>query len=96
MSSHPVHKLARITSKPGQAVALREALKILEVETRKEAGCVEFTFYQALTAETSFILLEHFTDEQALKTHMQFPHTQTFFQAGLTENVHAVDIPQVD
>lgn len=95
MSAHPVRKLAHITAKPGQSAALRAALQALETATRQEPGCVEFTFYQALTTDASFLLLEHFTDQQALQTHMQLPHTQAFFQMGLTENVSAVDVPSL-
>lgn len=93
MSSDPVRKLAHITAKSGKSVALHTALKTLEDATRKELGCIEFTFYQALSTDTSFILLEHFTDEQALQTHMQLSHTQAFFQENLTKDIHAVDIP---
>lgn len=93
MSSHPIRKLAHITAKPEQSVALRAALQTLETATRQETGCIEFTFYQALTNESSFLLIEHFTDQQALQTHMELPHTQDFFRASLTEHISAVDIP---
>jgi quinol monooxygenase YgiN len=95
-NSHAVRKMARISGKPGQASVLREALMTLEKATKTEEGCLDFSFYQALSAEDSFILLEHFANEEALKIHMQLPHTQSFFKKQLTEGIQAVDIPSLD
>lgn len=89
----PVKKIARITGKAGQASELKAALALLEIETRKEPGCVEFRFFQSLSNERDFILLEHFINSSAFQDHMKFAHTQAFFSAQLVENVKAVDIP---
>jgi quinol monooxygenase YgiN len=87
-----IRKVARISSKPGQEGALKEALQILEAETRNEPGCIEFAFFQAISDPTSFVLLEQFADQIALDTHMQLPHTQTFFKAQVVAAVRAVDV----
>ena len=95
-NTHAVRKMARISGKTGQASVLREALMTLEKATKAEEGCLEFSFYQALSVEDSFILLEHFANEEALKIHMQLPHTQSFFREQLTEGIQAVDLPSLD
>lgn len=93
MASNPVRKLARITGKPGRAAELRAALKELELATVTEPGCREFRFYQAISAEDSFVLIEHFIDEAALKLHLQLPYTQSFFARQLVDKVEAIDLP---
>ncbi|MFT3736402.1 MAG: putative quinol monooxygenase [Rhodocyclaceae bacterium] len=94
-ATSPVIKIARLTGKPGQNQALREALSSLEAATRQEPGCVAFTLFQAITDADSFVLLEHFRDKQALEQHMQLPHTREFFAKQLIAAVNAVDVPSI-
>lgn len=89
----PVRKIARIAGKPGRAAELRAALLTLETATRAEAGCREFVFYQALSCDDSFVLVEHFDDDAAFRMHLQLPHTQAFFAAQLVDKVQAFDLP---
>jgi quinol monooxygenase YgiN len=89
---HAIRKLAHIRARAGRAPALREALARLEHATRQERGCLEFTFYQAITAEEDFVLVEHFADAAAFQQHMMLPHTRAFFEAGLVEDVRAEDL----
>ena len=44
---------------------------------------MSFTLFQALGDEDDFVLLEHFVSDEALKAHMQEPHTQAFFAKQL-------------
>lgn len=90
-----VCKIARITGKPGQSEQLRQALARLESATRQEPGCVEFTFFQAISDQDSFVLLEHFNNQAALDAHMMLKHTQEFFSAQLVASVAAVDVPSL-
>lgn len=90
-----VRKMARITGKPGQSQQLRMALSQLESATRKEPGCVEFAFFQAISDDDSFVLLEHFSDQSAFDLHMKQDHTQDFFSAQLVSSVTAVDVPSL-
>lgn len=83
----PVSKLAHIRCKPGQADAFRAALLALETATRKEPGCQEFRFFQALSDEGFFILLEQFENEAALQLHLQATYTQSFFALGWVEDL---------
>ncbi|HZF78814.1 MAG TPA: putative quinol monooxygenase [Rubrivivax sp.] len=89
-ASTAIKKLARITAKPGQASALRDALRELEAATRQEPGCQEFTFFQALSDPEAFVLLETFSGQAALDSHMAMPHTRAFFNAGLVAGVEVV------
>ena len=93
----PIRKLARIIGKPGHGDQLRRALIKLEEATRKERGCIEFAFFQAISDPDSFALLEHFVDEPALKLHMTLEHTRTFFSANaeLISAIKAIDIPSL-
>ncbi|QLP99566.1 MAG: antibiotic biosynthesis monooxygenase [Burkholderiaceae bacterium] len=90
-----VRKIARITGKPGQSHQLRIALAKLESATRQEPGCVEFTFFQAISDNDSFVLLEHFADQSAFASHMKQEHTQAFFSAQLVDSVAAIDVPSL-
>lgn len=91
-SQMPIQKIARLAAKPGREAELRAALQVLESATRKEPGCIEFTFLQAISNDAQFVLLEHFADEDAFKAHMQLPHTQAFFKAQLLASVNATDV----
>lgn len=82
-----VSKLARIRCRPGQADALRAALVELETATRSEPGCHEFSFFQALSDEGLFALLEQFENEAALQSHLQAPYTQRFFALDLVNDL---------
>lgn len=93
-----VRKLARIVAKPGHADQLRSALTQLQAATRKEPGCIEFTFFQAITDPDAFLLLEHFVDQAALDLHMSLDHARAFFSASgqRVSGIKAIDIPDFD
>lgn len=74
-----VSQLARIHCKPGKAAQLISELQVLEACTRREPGCLEFTFYQAISDASEFVLIERFQDAQALRSHMDAAYTQRFF-----------------
>jgi quinol monooxygenase YgiN len=69
---------------------LRAALGELETATRHVAGCVSFTFFQALSAENHFLLIEDFVGAADLDLHMQQPHTRAFFALNLVERIEAM------
>lgn len=95
VATRAVRKIARISGKPGQSQHLRLALAKLESATRQEPGCIEFAFFQAISDHDSFVLLEHFSDQSALDSHMKQEHTQAFFSAQLVSSVAAVDVPSL-
>lgn len=93
--TEPVRKIARIAGKAGQAQQLRAALATLEQHIRREAGCLQFSFYQSISDENAFVLIEHFASQAALHDHLQLPHTRAFFAAQLVDSVEAVDVPSL-
>lgn len=92
LPSAVLRKMAHIKGKPGKGDALHQALTILEGRTRREPGCIEFTFYRALTAPDDFLLIESFLSAEALAVHMREPHTREFFAAELTLSVRVEDL----
>lgn len=78
-----VRKTVLITAKPGHEAELRRALMELQDATRPEPGCTFFTFYGSLDDARSFVLIEDFTDAEALEAHMRKPYTTAFFAAEL-------------
>jgi quinol monooxygenase YgiN len=85
-----LRKVVHITGKAGAAAPLRAALGDLETATRREAGCVAFTFFQALSAADHFLLIEEFVSDADLELHMQQPHTRAFFSLNLVERIEAL------
>ncbi len=86
----PVRKVIGLTAKPGQAQAMREALQALEIATRVEPGAVEFAFFQSLTDDHGFVLVEHFVDQAAFDLHLKADYTQAFFALDLVAGKRAI------
>lgn len=85
-----LRKIVHIIGRAGQAPALQAALRDLESATRQEAGNVSFTFFQALSSDDHFLLIEDFLSEDELERHMQQPHTRAFFALNLVERIETV------
>lgn len=90
-SSMNIRKIVHIVSQEGKSTAMRDALAALQQATRAETGCREFTFYQAITEQESFLLIEDFADQAALDAHMAMPHTKAFFDLGLVAGIRPVE-----
>jgi quinol monooxygenase YgiN len=84
-------KIVRLTATQGSAPRMRDALLVLQAETAREPGCIEFEFMQSLSADRSFLLIEDFASPEALAAHMEAPHTKAFFALGVLENGAAID-----
>lgn len=84
-----IRKIVRIEVLEGKGSVARQALYELELATRLEEDCIEFSFFQALDRETSFLLVENFSSKQALDSHMLLPHTQYFFSLGIINQIQA-------
>lgn len=74
-----VRRVVRLQARPGRAADMRRHLVTLRAETLKEPGCAEFGFYQSITDEEKFLLVEDFASQAALDAHMAAPHTRAFF-----------------
>ena len=58
-------------------VALK-AMSVMGEETRKEAGCLHYRFYQDIDDPNTFFVYERWTDGAALDAHMKTPHMAEF------------------
>ncbi|MDH3234012.1 MAG: antibiotic biosynthesis monooxygenase [Alphaproteobacteria bacterium] len=61
-----------------------EAATAMAAETRKEAGCRVYAFYQDIENPGAFRVFEEWDDEAALKAHFETPHMGAF-RAALAE-----------
>ncbi|MGE0822705.1 MAG: putative quinol monooxygenase [Candidatus Binatia bacterium] len=68
---------------PIKAEHREEARKLashLEVETRKEPGCLMYTFYADRDDPNTFFIFEEWESEDALAKHFQTEHMKQFVQ----------------
>jgi quinol monooxygenase YgiN len=57
--------------------AIREALAVMEA-TRREPGCISYTFSADLADPAVFHLFEEWESQEALDAHFETPHMATF------------------
>jgi quinol monooxygenase YgiN len=69
---------ALIRSKPENVEELKHALEILVDGTRQEPGCINYDLHQSVSEPASFVMLEEWKDEAALKAHQGMPHYLAF------------------
>lgn len=84
-----IHVIAHITSKPGQRAAILEFFNANMAAVHAEEGCIEYTpvtdaegfegFATAL-GEDSFIVVEKWANDEALKAHAVAPHMVIYGQ----------------
>jgi quinol monooxygenase YgiN len=74
--------IARVRCRPEQRAGLIELLTTLQDASRKDDGCVNYGFWQAIEDEHAFIAVEEWRDRDALAAHLQTPHIREFM-AGL-------------
>lgn len=58
----------------------RQLARVLEMETRKEPGCLMYTFYADQTDLNLFFIFEEWDSEEALQKHFQTEHMKKFMQ----------------
>ena len=63
----------------GDAVdQVRDALRTMEEETRKEPGCVSYAFSQDISSPTTLRISERWESMEALEAHFKTPHMAAF------------------
>lgn len=60
---------------------VRDALRSMEEETRKEAGCVTYAFCVDVNAPTTLRIFERWESMEALQAHFKTPHMAAFGKA---------------
>ena len=72
---------AVIISTPGDIVALQEAINTMEIASRAEAGCDDYTFSVELNNPGTVRITEKWHTVEALMEHMNTPHMTAFQHA---------------
>jgi quinol monooxygenase YgiN len=62
----------------GATDSVRDALRTMEEETRKESGCLTYAFSLDINAPTTMRIFERWESEEALSAHMKTPHMAAF------------------
>jgi quinol monooxygenase YgiN len=73
--------VAQALVKEGQETVFIDAAKAVVEATRREPGCLFYSFYQSPQDPRSFIFYEEYEDEAALKTHASSDHFKVFAEA---------------
>lgn len=68
--------IARSIAKSNCTTELIEAIQGLAVESRKELGCLDYTIYQHIEDLSSIIIIETWSDQNALDNHKQTAHVK--------------------
>ncbi|MEA2396887.1 MAG: hypothetical protein QOK25_443 [Thermoleophilaceae bacterium] len=71
---------------PERRDRLIELGREMQEKSRREDGCLRYSFYTAIEDPLSFVAVEEWTDRAALDRHFQEPHLQEFSR-GLGEVV---------
>lgn len=78
----PLHLLAQLEAKPGQAAALAALLHTLVAATRQESACLQYDLWQASDQPNSFVMVERWRDQPGVDSHGQTSHFQAFLRAS--------------
>ncbi len=65
---------------PGFENEVKEAMKIMETESNKEAGCEQFVANTQNNSPKTIIVYEIYTSEEAFQLHKTSPHAKVFFE----------------
>lgn len=72
--------------------AVLAAGETMIAETRKEAGCLDYTYARDIAEENTMRIWELWTDQAALDSHFQAPHMAAFNAALGKVTIAAVDV----
>ena len=66
--------VAALTAHPGSEAALQEVLLGLLAPTHKETGCLSYELHRDPADPATFVFIETWADQAALKLHLATPH----------------------
>ena len=69
-----INVMARIIVKPEAAVQMRDILRELAVNSRRESGCISYELYQQTGHRYVFQTIEQWLDQTAADAHLLTPH----------------------
>ncbi|MDE2365042.1 MAG: antibiotic biosynthesis monooxygenase [Hyphomicrobiales bacterium] len=70
--------LAKGVVRPDKRDAFIAAAREQIVETRKEAGCIAYDFYESQTEPNTFVFNERWKSKEAIDAHFQTAHIRKF------------------
>ncbi|MDR0394871.1 MAG: antibiotic biosynthesis monooxygenase [Tannerella sp.] len=82
--------VAQAFVKEGQEAVFIDAAKAVVEATRREPGCLFYSFYQSPLDPGSFIFYEEYKDEAALNAHASSDHFKVF--AGAISDILAEEL----
>jgi quinol monooxygenase YgiN len=62
--------------------AFRQVARTAEIASQEDAGCLYYRFHESLTEPGIFILVEEWTDADALAGHIAQPHVEQYRNAS--------------
>ena len=71
LKTHMILTHIKMNVRPEKRKELRQTIRSIVQEVRKENGCVDSTFYQNAENENDFFLIEEWETQQALDDHLQ-------------------------
>ena len=72
--------IATIHILPGFEKEVKEALKIMEIESNKETDCEQFVATTQKDSPQTFVVYETYKNEEAFELHKNSPHGKAFFE----------------
>jgi quinol monooxygenase YgiN len=75
--------LVQFVVKPGQEKRTQEIIRVMQEQTRKEPGCVQYSGHQSTEDPRRFFFYESYKDEEALQTHRNSAHFREHILGGL-------------
>lgn len=70
--------IAKLYIRPASVNEFRQMLEALAVQTRKEPGCIEYTWYPEPGEAGAFMLIEHYRNQAGLQYHFRQPYLSEF------------------
>lgn len=70
--------IAKVKVKEDQIDFIKKEATNLIIETRKESGCISYTFHQDNENKNLFFFYEKWNDKKSLENHLNSPHFLTF------------------
>lgn len=72
-----------ILVKAGMEEECKKLIRILQENSRKEPGCVQYVGHQSTENPRKFLFYEAYKDEAALQAHRDAPYFKEYVQGGL-------------
>jgi autoinducer 2-degrading protein len=69
--------------KPGMEEKCRELIRIMQENSRKEPGCVQYVGHQSAENPRRFFFYEVYKDDAALQAHRDAPYFKRYVHGGL-------------